>query len=272
MLGQSLDDLELLVVDDGSLDGTRRASRTRRRRAPEGAAESRAARPRRSARRRPRRGARRVRRAHGRRRRRPPSVARAARRADPPTAGGRDRRHGDDRPARPRAARHRPPDARGRAGSPLGGALLLAVLPLDRAARPRRPRAPRAALRPLVRRERGLRPVGATPRARGGGQPARGARPLPQASDAGLREACGAPARVPTAGRAAADRLAGAGARRATGRPRLARRGGTAAASSRGGRGRARARRARDGLRAAPRRPGGAPRSGMVASTGTWRG
>ena len=111
-------------------------------------------------------------------------LARAARRADPPTPAvaivgtGMIDLHDDGRSAPSTGM----PD--GRARGPLGGALL-------RRRSSTRPCSStggvleRHGLRydTLVRRERGLRPVGAAPRARGGGQPARGARPLPQASD-----------------------------------------------------------------------------------------
>ena len=76
--------------------------------------------------------------------------------------GGRGNR--DDRPRRRRAARHGAPHARGAARRALGCALLVAVLPLDGDRRPAVARSARAALRHDVRRERGLRPLGAAPR------------------------------------------------------------------------------------------------------------
>ena len=65
------------------------------------------------------------------------------------------------RPRCGRAGRARCTASRGRDGAPLAGALQLAVLPPDRARRPRARSTGTAALRPGVPRERGLRPVDA---------------------------------------------------------------------------------------------------------------
>ena len=178
-----------------------------------GRPQRRSPRPRRRAQRRARRRRGDLPSAHGCGRRRPAALAGDDARA--PTRGReRRRRLGDDRPGRGRAPRHGPPDARRRARRAVGGPVLVAVLPLHGRRRQGGAGRARPPLRPVVRGERGLRPLGATARRRRRGQRARGARPVSQARDAGVRETGGAPTRVPTPGRAPTDRGSRSRARR----------------------------------------------------------
>ena len=215
-LAQTLDDLELIVVDDGSTDATPDdpggggAARSARPRAAAGAR-----RPDRGHQRRLRAGAGAADRPHGRRRRDAARPARAPgrlpRRASGSGAAGRRhraRRRGGsrDRPrARPAAARlPRSQRAHARDGDD---------------ARRRVPRVRRLSARPV----RGLRPLAALRRAPRRGGARRAGHPLPAPSGAVLRDCTGAPGarlslRAGGGDQAAARRTGPAGRCRAAGR------------------------------------------------------